>query len=200
MWLKTFRSFAESLDPSEPLVLVAVVLTFVGSGFVSFPLNGLILITIVLFGPVYGSILSMTGALLNATALYWTGRWMGEKAVRNLMGDKITAVENFLEKTGSGTIFLLRLLPVTPFTIANLVCGAVRVPFRYYITGTFTGLLPGILILSLFGDRVLAFIQNPTLDNTYLFIVAVVLIPFTFFLIRVLIGYFQKDRTATTGK
>ena len=62
-------------------------------------------------------------------------------------------------------IATIRLVPVAPFMLVNLVAGAFRIPFIQYTVGTFLGLAPGILILSVLGDRVFAMIEDPSMSD-----------------------------------
>jgi phospholipase D1/2 len=56
----------------------------------------------------------------------------------------------------------LRVLPIAPFIVFNLVAGALRVPFRNFLLGTLFGMGPGILAIALFADRVVASIRDPS--------------------------------------
>jgi uncharacterized membrane protein YdjX (TVP38/TMEM64 family) len=60
-------------------------------------------------------------------------------------------------------VTLVRLVPVAPFSIVNLTAGAISIPALDYILGTALGLLPGIAIMSVLGDRAIRLIQQPSL-------------------------------------
>ena len=55
----------------------------------------------------------------------------------------------------------MRLLPVAPFTIVNLVSGAFQVRFRDYIIGTLLGMAPGIVVINLFAQQFESAVRNP---------------------------------------
>jgi uncharacterized membrane protein YdjX (TVP38/TMEM64 family) len=46
-----------------------------------------------------------------------------------------------------------RLVPLGNFTLANVIAAAIGIPFRAFILGNALGLLPGLLALTLLGDR-----------------------------------------------
>jgi phospholipase D1/2 len=70
----------------------------------------------------------------------------------------------------------LRLLPVAPFTVVNIVAGAFKVPLRDYIWGSLLGLTPGIIVTNLFAHQ----LQNATRDpRVGTFLVLAVLVGIT---------------------
>jgi uncharacterized membrane protein YdjX (TVP38/TMEM64 family) len=60
------------------------------------------------------------------------------------------------------TIILVRIIPLAPFTVINMVAGASRIRFRDFMIGSAIGLLPGITGMSIFTDRLAAAIEKPT--------------------------------------
>ena len=50
----------------------------------------------------------------------------------------------------------MRLVPVGNFSLINIAAGAMGIPFRAYMLGNLLGLLPGLLLLTFFADRVRA--------------------------------------------
>jgi uncharacterized membrane protein YdjX (TVP38/TMEM64 family) len=70
--------------------------------------------------------------------------------------------------------------------LINLVAGASHIRFRDYLLGTFIGMLPGIVGLTLLTDRLMAVLVEPRLGNVFLLLGLV--------LIVVLGGYFLKKR------
>ncbi len=55
----------------------------------------------------------------------------------------------------------LRLLPVAPFTIVNIVSGAFKVPIRNYFLGSLLGLAPGILLINFFAHQFVRAVRHP---------------------------------------
>lgn len=66
-----------------------------------------------------------------------------------------------LSKRGLLTIITLRIVPVAPFTVINLVAGASHIRFRDFALGTLIGSLPGMLAIALFADSLVRSIRNP---------------------------------------
>ena len=59
---------------------------------------------------------------------------------------------------------VLRLLPIAPFTVVNLVAGASEIRARDYMLGSLFGMSPGIVLMTMFGDR-LGMAARPDLPN-----------------------------------
>jgi uncharacterized membrane protein YdjX (TVP38/TMEM64 family) len=60
---------------------------------------------------------------------------------------------------------------VAPFTIVNLIAGASHIELKDYLIGTAVGMLPGILAITIFADRLLQSIQNPDWINILIAVV-----------------------------
>lgn len=56
----------------------------------------------------------------------------------------------------------VRVLPVAPFTVVNLVAGASHIRLRDFALGTVLGMAPGIAAVSVFADRLLAALHEPS--------------------------------------
>ena len=125
------------------------------------PITAIILVTAIIFGPILGSVYSIVGCLAGAVATYAIGRLLGQDFVRRIAGTKWRRLEKKIEQTGIVAVATLRLLPVAPFTVVNVVSGAFKVPLRDYILGSLLGLVPGILITNLFARQFASAIRNP---------------------------------------
>ena len=137
------------------------------------PITLLILITAIVFGPVLGSLYSIAGGLAGALATYAIGYFLGQDFVRKIAGAKWQRIEKKIGQTGIVAVATLRLLPVAPFTVVNIVSGAFKVPLRDYILGSFLGLAPGILITNLFAHQFESAIRNPGI-GTFLLLAALI--------------------------
>ena len=139
------------------------------------PITAIILITAIIFGPILGSLYSVLGCLAGAVATYAIGRLLGQDFVRKIAGAKWRRLEKKIEQTGIVAVATLRLLPVAPFTVVNVVSGAFKVPLRDYILGSLLGLVPGILITNLFAQQFASAIRNPGI-GTVLILLALITI------------------------
>ena len=70
----------------------------------------------------------------------------------------------------------MRLLPVAPFSVVNVVAGASHIRWSDFMLGTLIGLLPGIATMTFFVDRAVAAIRHPGTVTFVLLAAAVALI------------------------
>ena len=146
-----------------PLAILAVILVFVALGLVMFPVMVLIAVTAAVFGVWPGMLYAAAGALASAMVTYAIGRWLGPHGLRQFFGPRLNLITRSFAHKGIPTVTLVRLVPVAPFSIVNLTAGAISIPALDYILGTALGLLPGIAIMSVLGDRAIRLIQQPSL-------------------------------------
>ncbi|ABS62760.1 SNARE associated Golgi protein [Parvibaculum lavamentivorans DS-1] len=159
---QTLRSSFDGVAAGSfaPVIVVAI---YVLTGFIAFPVTVLIVATAATFGLWPGLLYAGIGSLASAAATYLAGRSLGADMLRNLIGPRINRIGRGIGKRGVVTIMTIRLVPVAPFMLVNLVAGALRVPIIDYMVGTLLGLAPGILVLSVLGDRVFTILQDPSL-------------------------------------
>ena len=143
-----------------PLAVSAI---YVIAGFVLFPVTVLIVATGLAFGALYGFTYALLGAELSALAAYAAGHFLGHDAMRSLSDRWVSRASRFLGRQGLLAVITLRIVPVAPFTVVNLVAGASHIRFRDFAVGTLLGMVPGTLALTVLSDRVLAAIRSPDL-------------------------------------
>ncbi|HEY5599555.1 MAG TPA: VTT domain-containing protein, partial [Candidatus Manganitrophaceae bacterium] len=134
-----------------PLFLTGAVL----ASLVSFPISIVLILGGVLFGALWGTILNWTGALFGATASYLVGQYFGRPLIRRFGGEKIEAVNQWIQKKGFWAILLLRIVGIFPFTIVNICAGTSRMTFARYLFGTAIGMAPGTFLISYFADSII---------------------------------------------
>ncbi|WP_339389629.1 VTT domain-containing protein [Nitrosovibrio sp. Nv4] len=156
--------------PSAPLLTLGV---FLISGIIAFPLTVLIVVCVLVFGPWQGFLYSMLGALLSAVSTYGLGHLLGRNTVRRFAGKKLHELNKRLARRGLMTIIVVRIIPFAPFSVINMIAGASKIRFRDFVIGSAIGMLPGIVGISLFTDRLAATIQEPDLP-AFAILVAVV--------------------------
>ena len=89
------------------------------------------------------------------------GRHLSRQTVRRLAGRRLNDLSRRLGERGLLAIVFVRVVPVGPFSIVNIVAGASHIRWRDFLLGTVIGLLPGVTVASIFVDRVAAAIREP---------------------------------------
>ncbi len=172
------EQFANALEPLQEKAWgppLAAMFMAVGT-LLMLPVNAFIVAVVFVFGPWMGAAVSMAGSLVSAGGAYGVGRVLWRDTVRRLAGKRVNRLSHELANRGITAIVALRLLPVAPFTISNLVAGSSRIGFRDFMLGTFIGMTPGILILAFASDRVIAAARHPDAFTILQAVVAVVVL------------------------
>jgi phospholipase D1/2 len=147
------------------LAPLAVVAAFVLASLVAMPITLLILATALVFGPLAGFVYAFAGSMLAGAATFWLGRALGRGPVRRLAGRRLNRLSRLLARRGVLAVVTVRVLPVAPFTLVNMVAGASHLRGRDFLLGTALGLLPGIASIVLFSDRLAAALFEPSAGN-----------------------------------
>lgn len=171
----------EQLD-EMPLAPLAMMGLYLAGAVTMLPVTMLILVTVVVFGPVYGAALALAGTVLSTGAGYLAGRLLGRNTVRRFGGRRLNRVSHQLGRHGILAMVVLRLVPLAPFSLVNLVVGASRISLRDCLVGTALGMLPGILISAALVNRVAAAARDPGL-LTFALLGLVLLVPASLLLV-----------------
>jgi phosphatidylserine/phosphatidylglycerophosphate/cardiolipin synthase-like enzyme/uncharacterized membrane protein YdjX (TVP38/TMEM64 family) len=163
-------AIAEALRLAEqhrmsPVGFAAVLVAFLLSSLLFVPVNLVIAGTGALFGPLLGPAYALAGSLLAAAATFAIGRVLGRDWVRRLASRRVTALNRRLNRHGLVAMAVLRLFPIAPFTVVNLIAGSSEIRARDYMLGSLIGMSPGIVLMTLFGDRLGAWLRHPDPGN-----------------------------------
>jgi pyruvate/2-oxoglutarate dehydrogenase complex dihydrolipoamide dehydrogenase (E3) component/uncharacterized membrane protein YdjX (TVP38/TMEM64 family) len=123
-------SFAE-----KPLVVAAgFFLVYVAVTALSIP--GALLLTLLagaIFGLVKGTLLVSFASSIGATCAFLAARFLLRDSVQSKFGDRLASINRGVEKDGAFYLFSLRLIPVVPFFVVNLLMGLTKMKtFTYY--------------------------------------------------------------------
>lgn len=179
------QSISNAVDAIEevPTLPVWVVAGFMLGGLVRIPISFLVFLAVFFLGFLPGFVYSLIGGLLSAMIAYMLGQKLNRRTIRKLTGSRLNRISKKLAQHGVISIVAIRIVPVAPFTLINLVAGASRFHLREYMLGTFLGMLPGLLMVSLISDRAAAVLEDPVLENTVaLFFTVLVAIVAAYFL------------------
>ena len=172
-WMEPSLLLEFSLSIREdPLAPLFAILAFVGGGLVLFPVMVLVGVTAIVFGPLLGTVYALIGATMSGALTFAIGRHLSRENVRKLAGRRLNDLSRRLGERGLLAIIFARVVPVGPFSIVNIVAGASHIRWRDFLIGTVIGLLPGVLVASIFVDRVASAIDKPG-THTYAPLVAV---------------------------
>lgn len=159
--VKGFLEFSRGTIWALPLVC----LVYMVGGLIFFPVTVLSLATAAVFGPIWGPIYGICGTLLSGALLFWIGHFAGEQGLRKLAGNKINKIDKKLQQGGIVGMAAIRLLPIAPYSLVNLVAGISSIRFFDFMAGTFLGMMPGLLAKGLVGDSLSKVFIEPSTES-----------------------------------
>ncbi|WP_374115026.1 VTT domain-containing protein [Ancylobacter mangrovi] len=178
-----------SQRPWAPALMVAI---FVLGGLVAFPVTVLMVATVAVFSGWLGAILAAFGVLASAAVTYAIGRYLGAGLVRRFIGPRINRIRRSLSDRGVLTVATMRLMPVAPFTVVNLVAGAAELRFMDYMIGSAIGMLPGLVVMTALGRQIVELITDPSLFSIAALIGVIVLWALCSFGLQLLVSRFRR--------
>ena len=107
-----------------------------------------------LFGVVVGSIIVSFASTIGATLAFLSARFVLRDWVQTKFGERLRAIDDGLEKDGAFYLFTLRLIPVFPFFVINLLMGLTRIKTRTFFWVSQLGMLPATIVFVNAGTQI----------------------------------------------
>ncbi|WP_207911353.1 TVP38/TMEM64 family protein [Shimia isoporae] len=107
-----------------------------------------------LFGTFPGVLFNVGAATFGATVVFLAARWgLGEKlsAKMDASEGRVKAIKAGIDENQWSMLFIIRLVPLVPFFVANLIPALVGVALWRYVISTFVGIIPGALVYTSVG-------------------------------------------------
>ena len=98
------------------------------------------------FGTIAGTVYVVIAATVGATALFLAARTALGDALRAKAGPAMKKMEAGFRKNALNYLLVLRLVPLFPFWLVNLVPALLGVPLGTYLIATFVGIIPGTFV------------------------------------------------------
>jgi phospholipase D1/2 len=153
-----------------PLFAIAA---FVLGGLVVFPVLVLIAATSAALGPWTGFVSAGAGVLLSALTLFAIGRVLGQARLQRLLGRRAARVQSRIIGKGVVAVAMIRMVPIAPFSIVNVVAGASKLSLRDFMLGTALGMAPGIAVMAALGAQIADLARNASWTNAVLLALAI---------------------------
>lgn len=135
-----------------PFAALASIALMVVHSFVPFPAEMLAIANGMLFGPVWGTIITWIGAMLGAYLAFGLTRALGRRFVAGVVPERHwQTIERWSERHGGSTLFVARLIPVISFNLINYAAGLTTISWWTFTWATGLGILPITLAAVLTG-------------------------------------------------
>jgi uncharacterized membrane protein YdjX (TVP38/TMEM64 family) len=132
---------------NQPLFIGGYALLYIVSTALSLPWASLLtMLGGGIFGFWVGLIVVSLSSALGATLACAVSRFALRDWVQGRLGEKLKTVNDGIAREGPFYLFTLRLIPLFPFWMINLVMGLTPMPLRTYYWVSQVGMLPGTAV------------------------------------------------------
>lgn len=172
---ETLRDNREALlafrDANYPVLVAAYIVLYVL--IVAFSLPGATIATLAggfLFGLFPGALYVVGSATLGAVVIFLAAKWglgVSLSARMDASSGMVKRIKQGIAENELSMLFLIRLVPVVPFFVANLLPALVGVGLGRYAFTTFFGIMPGSVVYTWVGaglGEVFAMGETPNLS------------------------------------
>ena len=98
------------------------------------------------FGLLWGTLIVSFASTIGATLAFLAARFLFRDAVKSRLGDRLQAIDKGVAKDGALYLFTLRLVPVFPFFVINLVMGLTALKTQIFYWVSQVGMLAGTVV------------------------------------------------------
>ncbi|WP_458524623.1 TVP38/TMEM64 family protein [Onishia taeanensis] len=137
---ETLIGFVETLGPWGPPALVGLMIFTVVVGPI--PTMVVSVAAGMVYGPGWGFLISMTGALAGATLSFWIARVVGQPVVERFTRSHMALCERCSDSLLFWVVLLARLIPVVSFALVSYGAGLTAMTTRRFLIATALGMSP----------------------------------------------------------
>lgn len=106
-----------------------------------------------LFGFMHASLAVLISATIGATASFLLARYFFGSWIQNKYKDKFPKFNEEIQQNGAYYLLTLRLVPIFPFFLINVLAGLTNISLTTFILTTFFGIIPGTLVYVYAGSQ-----------------------------------------------
>lgn len=106
-----------------------------------------------LFGSILGTLYVNVGATVGATLAFLVARYLLREWVEQKFGNRLEGIQQGFARNAFSYLLTLRLIPLFPFFLVNMVSGLTRVSIGTYMAATSLGIIPGSFVFAYAGRQ-----------------------------------------------
>lgn len=129
--------------------LVVVIAMVLQMFLIVIPTPLLMLMTIMAYGPIWGSILLLIAIFVASSVGYFIGKYFGPALIEKLIGPKTNQkITSFIDDYGFWTVIIVRLCPFLSNDAISFVAGILKMGYWRFIGATLVGISPLIAFIA----------------------------------------------------
>jgi uncharacterized membrane protein YdjX (TVP38/TMEM64 family) len=170
-------------DANFPIAVGIFIVTYAIVAGLSLP--GAVILTLAggfLFGALLATLFVNIGATTGATLAFFAARYLLRDTVERKVGKWLGPFQEGFAQNAFSYLLTLRLIPLFPFFVVNLVSGLTRVSVGTYVAATVIGIIPGSFVYAYAGRQLgtinsLKEIASPNVVGAFVLLGLLALIP-----------------------
>ena len=99
-----------------------------------------------IFGLLWGTVLVSFASVIGASCAFLVSRHILRDSIQNRYGDRLRTINEGIRKDGAIYLFTLRMVPLFPFFVINLLMGLTPMRLGTYFIVSQIGMLPGTVV------------------------------------------------------
>jgi len=131
-------------------------------------------------GALLGVIVATLAATLGCLLTFTVSRYLLSDKITQKYPDKLAKLSVFLGEQTFLKAIVIRILPLGSNFLTNIIAGVSKVSMRAYVSGSFVGFIPQMIIFSLAGSGIRLGAQNELIASGILFIIALLISAYLF--------------------
>jgi pyruvate/2-oxoglutarate dehydrogenase complex dihydrolipoamide dehydrogenase (E3) component/uncharacterized membrane protein YdjX (TVP38/TMEM64 family) len=147
-FIKSRQAEFAALAAAKPLLVGGIFFgTYIAVTALSLP--GAAIMTLAagaIFGLVAGTVIVSFASSIGATLAFLTSRYVLRESVQSRFGSRLADIDKGVEKEGAFYLFTLRLVPLIPFFVINLVMGLTKMKARTFYWVSQLGMFAGTVV------------------------------------------------------
>ena len=122
--------------------------------FIPFPAEFVAIANGMVYGPIWGTVITWVGAMLGAFLSFGLTRIFGRPFVDKMLAHRRwQTVDDWVANYGGRTLLMSRFIPVISFNVINYAAGLTRLSWWTFAWATGLGILPLTTIMVIMGDQ-----------------------------------------------
>ncbi len=146
------ESFAEFIRDAGAWGVAGSIGLMVVHTFIPFPAEFVAFANGLVYGPLWGTVITWVGAMLGAFVAFGLARWLGrpfiELAVPSRHRNKL---DRWAARSGRQAVFVSRFFPIVSFNLVNFTAGLTTVGWLPFVLATGIGILPATVLMVFLG-------------------------------------------------
>lgn len=148
---KKVKSWVAQFGMAGPLVLILIMVVQMFLFVV--PNVFVMMVAILMYGPVWGGLISLAGVFGSSSLGYLIGSKLGPVTVERILSKRTLAkATSFIKDYGVAAIGITRLSSLSNDSL-SLVAGALKMQYKKYILATMCGITPLVTLLAIYGKN-----------------------------------------------